>query len=84
MKKPFLLISMSLLILSCSTDSEPKTDPDDKIIGTWQFYGSKYYATDGSTFEREANSCTGQSTITFRRNETISSMTYMVVFFKML
>ena len=75
MKRISIFLMLTVVLISCSKDSKNK--PDDTIIGKWQYYGSKYYTTDGDTFEREANSCIGQSTITFRANRTITSMNYM-------
>lgn len=78
MKKQFLLFAIGFLILSCSKDSETPIEPQDTIVGNWQFSGSKYYSVEGEISEKEANSCVAQSMITFRPNGTLSSMTYMM------
>lgn len=77
MKTCFLLLIAALLLISCSTDSETPSVPQDTIVGTWQYIGSKYYSTEGEISEKEANSCIGQSTISFKKNGTITSMNYM-------
>ena len=78
MKKMCLLLFTLLFFVSCSTEND-NNDPDDLIIGQWQFSGTKNYTVDGDSYLNEANLCSSQNTITFRINRTITSENYTAV-----
>lgn len=77
MKKIIVLFLTSLTIFSCSSDDNNSTEVTDPIIGKWQYGNTVYIFSDGSEATEQANTCTLQSSLEFKSDNTATLISYI-------